>query len=246
MRIKLIILVILPLILWAQDFKTITFPSKDSLMITADLYTNAPEDAPFILLFHRAHWSRGEYREIAPKLNKMGFNCIAIDQRSGKEVNGVKNETAALAAKLNLGTAYIDALPDLQATLDYIVNNYKPKKIIIWGSSYSSSLAFVLAAQNIKKVDGLLAFAPGEYFKNQGRTDHYIQDQAKKVTCPVFITSAKSEGSRWQAIFNAVPAKIKASFLPKTEGIHGSEALWEKTAEHKEYWQAVKEFMEKL
>jgi len=84
---------------WGQKntFQKVTFPSTDGLMLTADLYMPHPKTAPFIVLFHQARWSRGEYREIAPKLNEMGFNCLAMDQRSGGEVNDVKNESYALA-----------------------------------------------------------------------------------------------------------------------------------------------------
>lgn len=73
-----------------QEAKTITFPSKDGLTLTADLYIMHDKSAPFIVLFHQARWSRGEYEEIAPRLNMMGFNCMAVDLRSGGQVNGVK------------------------------------------------------------------------------------------------------------------------------------------------------------
>jgi len=68
----------------SSDFKTITFPSSDGVKITADLYIlHTDKNTPFIVLFHQAGFSRGEYREITPKLNRLGFNCMAIDQRSG-------------------------------------------------------------------------------------------------------------------------------------------------------------------
>ena len=71
------------------DFKgkTIEFPSMDNLQITADVYLTENKDAPFILLFHQAGWSRGAYREIGPQLNALGFNCMSIDQRSGNIVS---------------------------------------------------------------------------------------------------------------------------------------------------------------
>ena len=61
----------------AQSKKKIEFSSEDGLKITADLYMVHSEEKPFIVLFHQAGWSRGEYLEIAPKLNKIGFNCMA-------------------------------------------------------------------------------------------------------------------------------------------------------------------------
>lgn len=126
---------------YAGETETLTFPSKDGITITADLYSPNPDISPFIILFHQAGWSRGEYLEIAPKLNAMGFNCMAIDQRSGNEVNGIKNQTKIEADKLNKPTEYMDAMPDLEAAIEYVSNKYSESKLIIWGSSYSSSFA---------------------------------------------------------------------------------------------------------
>ena len=80
-----------------RPYQTVHFDSADGLKITADLYLSHDKSKPFVVLCHQASWSRGEYREIAPKLIALGFNCMAIDQRSGNEVNDVKNETADLA-----------------------------------------------------------------------------------------------------------------------------------------------------
>ncbi|MCK5453881.1 MAG: hypothetical protein KAJ16_05940, partial [Calditrichia bacterium] len=86
-----LLLILIPLSIISAE--TITFPSQDGLPITADLYIVHGKEAPFILLFHQAGFSRGEYLNIAPVLNELGFNAMAIDQRSGKEVNGIVNET---------------------------------------------------------------------------------------------------------------------------------------------------------
>ena len=107
---------------------TIEFNSTDGVTITADTYLTENKEAPFIILFHQARFSRGEYLEIAPKLNQLGFNCMAIDQRSGKEVNNVINQTHLSAIALGKPTKYPDAIPDLEATLQYVKNNYKPQK----------------------------------------------------------------------------------------------------------------------
>jgi len=223
--------------------RTIQLFSKDSVQITADVYMTITKDNPFILLFHQAGYSRGEYLEIAPKLNKMGFNCMAIDQRSGKEVNGVINQTHLDATAKKLPTKYPDALPDLEAALLYVTENYKPSKLIIWGSSYSSALNFILASRHKDKVDALLSFAPGEYFKFN---DKKIEDYAKDVSIPVFITAAKNEEKYWRPIFNAVSSKNKTGFVPEGGGKHGSKALWESQDDQVEYWKAVTRFLETL
>ena len=169
---------------------TIHFKASDGVTITADLYTTSVLDAPFIILFHQAGYSRGEYLEIAPKLNKLGFNCMAIDQRSGNEVNDVINKTHIDAEKLNKPTQYINAIPDLEAAYLYVKNELKPDKIIIWGSSYSAALTFFMGSVYSDEIDGILAFSPGEYFKIEGKGIGAFDSEVK---CPVFISSAKNE-----------------------------------------------------
>jgi protein-L-isoaspartate(D-aspartate) O-methyltransferase len=224
----------------ANEQGTITFKAEDELTITADLYAPHPNDAPFVILFHQANWSRGEYIEIAPELNKMGFNAMAVDLRSGGKVNKIVNLTNRQAVELRKPTNYIDALQDMGSAVKYVRSRYKRAKVIIWGSSYSASLAIKLAGDKPTSINGVLAFSPGEYF-DMSKT--YIKDSAKNVKCPVFITSASKEAKAWKDIFLAIPSKSKHSFLPKTKGNHGSRALWNKFNDSKNYWQAVKDFL---
>jgi len=219
----------------------IVFESADGLKIAADLYVTNPENSPFIILFHQARWSRGEYQEIAPKLSKLGFNSMAIDQRSGGKVNGVINETYQRAVKQNLPTEYTDAEVDMNSAIDYAKAKFsKASKLIIWGSSYSSALVLKIAGER-EDIDGILSFAPGEYFPNKGKD--YITKNAMNITKPVFITSAKNEKDEWWNIYNKIPSTEKAYFLPSKSGQHGSRALWENFPEHKDYWDAVTKFL---
>lgn len=244
-KLLFILLVIVSFQLSAQ--KKINFKSSDGLEITADKYFSNPETAPLIILFHQAGWSRGEYVEIAPKLNKLGYNCIAIDQRSGGEINGVLNETHKRATDQKLGTQYTDAEKDMISAINYVKDNYsKSQQLIIWGSSYSSALALKIAGDGRVKVDAVLAFAPGEYFESMGESANFIGESAANIMIPTFITSAKNEKQNWWSIYESIPAIGKDYYLPKTDGQHGSRALWEKFPEHKEYWLAVKEFLKSL
>lgn len=223
--------------------ETITFASEDSLEITADVYMAHDKEAPFIVLFHQARWSRGEYQEIAPKLNEMGFNCMAIDQRSGDAINDVPNETARRALEAGKPVNYIDALPDLRSAIRYAREHYADGKLLIWGSSYSAALVLKIAGEHPDWIDGVLAFAPGEYFSKQGQSETYITDAAQKIELPVFITSAKDEKPNWEGIFETIPSKDKQAFLPETAGNHGSRALWEQFDDSDDYWQAVSDFL---
>lgn len=228
----------------ATESRTITFRSTDGISLTADLYTpHETKTTPLILLFHQAGSSRGEYTDIAPRLNKMGFNCIAVDLRSGEYSRGIDNQTAIQASKAGLPTHYSDALPDVIAALRYAHKNYPNSKIIAWGSSYSAALVLKVAGDHPELTDTVLAFSPGEYFAHLGKSKTWIQDSAKKIEVPVFITSSKEEADSWRIIYDAIPSKTKTGFIPATAGRHGSRALWKKYDDSEAYWQAVTQFL---
>ncbi len=217
----------------------ITFPSKDSLTITADWYP-VSENMPVILLCHQARFSRGEYSETALKLNKFGFNCLAIDQRFGNEANGVTNETAAEAKRLKKSQTNLDAEQDMIAALDYLFGKYK-KPIIILGSSYSASLALAIAKDN-NHVFAVAAFSPGEYFVQKDFVAKHIDGLNK----PVFITSSKEEADAVTDLVKDVVSLIKVQYIPKSKGDHGSKVLWNSSSLHEEYWIALMSFLDKM
>ncbi|HTL82475.1 MAG TPA: dienelactone hydrolase family protein [Bacteroidia bacterium] len=214
----------------------VSFSSIDGIAVTADNYFSA-DSLPWILLCHQAHYSRGEYRETAPIFRSLGFNCLAIDQRSGNEVNGVKNETAQRAKDAGKPTEYLDAEQDIIAAVNYLYE-FSKKPIIIVGSSYSAGLALKVANGN-PLIKAVLAFSPGEYYGSKLNLTKTVSTLDK----PVFITCAKSEVKDVQKIFDAIPAQKKMFYQPTVEGIHASSCLWSGTDGHEEYWSAVKEFL---
>lgn len=230
---------------FASDNHSINFSSADGLLITADSYApHTSNSTPVIVLFHQAGSSRGEYNEIAPGLNKLGFNCIAVDLRSGEYSRGKDNETAIRASNEGLATSYADALPDIIAALEYAHNKYSNSKIIAWGSSYSASLVIKVAGDRPELVDGIVAFSPGEYFSHLGKSKTWIRDSAKKIKVPTFITSSKNEAGDWSTIYDVIDAANRQSFIPETAGKHGSKALWKKYTDSAAYWDAITEFLD--
>ena len=214
----------------------VTFPAKDGLIITADWY-KIDKTSSVIILCHQAGYSRGEYIETAKKLNKWGFNCIALDQRSGNEINGIKNETAALAKEQGKLDSYAAAEQDIVAAVDYVFQQYK-KKVILLGSSYSASLVLKITKEN-KKVAACIAFSPGEYIEklNIQKTIAGMLDK------PVFVTSAKSEAENVKTLMKELKSAQKIQFVPQREGIHGSRALWSDNQNNQEYWLNLKSFL---
>ena len=155
--------------------------------VFATYYGTGDKSKPIVLLFHMAGANGAEYSTIAPKLNALGFNALAVDQRSGGRAFGRMNRTVKA---LGHSTGYRAALPDLQAALAWARAN-DSGKIVVCGSSYSASLVFLLAANNPGKIAGLMAFSPGEYLGGP----HIVRDAAAKLRdVPVFVTSASNRG----------------------------------------------------
>ncbi len=216
---------------------TVSFRSTDGVKVTADWYPVSSEN-PVILLCHQNGYSRGEFSEIATRLNQFGFNCLAVDLRVGGEVNGVNNETAEAAKKMEPVLA--DAERDIVAAVDYLNVRYK-SPLIILGSSYSASLALKVAAQN-EKVAAVAVFSPGEYFDPAD----YIGTHITTLLKPVFATSSREEADKVTDLLKDVNSRIKVQYIPTSKGDHGAKVLWSKSPFNQEYWIALMSFLDKM
>jgi len=245
MKKVLFFLLLLSTLIYATTKTTIQFKSLDNVMVAADLYLIDNDiNRPMIVLFHQANWSRGEYIEIAPKLNKLGFNCMAVDLRSGDKINGIQNQTYLNAKKSYKKTNHLNSRIDMIASFQE-ARSYS-NKLIGWGSSYSASILLKTIGEKPRYAKAILAFSPGEYFKRVGKPDDYIQKSASKLKIPVFITSSKSEKNSWTNIYEAINSKYRKSFIPTTEGNHGSRVLWSESSNNKAYWNEVESFLRSL
>jgi dienelactone hydrolase len=217
---------------------TIQFKAADSLPITADSYEILPGEK-YILLCHQAGFSRGEYIETAKRLNQLGYNCLAIDQRSGDKCNGIVNQTAFNAKEQELKTDYLDAQQDIEAAINYIYNHCG-KKIIVVGSSYSASLVLKIAKAS-DKISACAVFSPGEYFDGIN-----LQKEITGLSLPIFATSSKEESKDLITLLKGIKDENKTIFVPKAKGDHGSRVLWPDAPDKDEYWSALEAFLKKI
>jgi dienelactone hydrolase len=228
----------------APESRGIALKASDGLNVYAWHYSAANKTLPAILLFHQAGSNHAEYATIAPRLAVHGYHSLALDQRSGGRMWGQANRTASESGK---EVEYRAALPDLEAALKWPATQGLPERSILWGSSYSAALVFLLAAAHPKAVTAVMAFSPGEYLQENNRNDHSVRDAAAEVRVPVFVTSAldTEEIAAARAIAGAVPGSSTVQFVPKRGGVHGSSTLRRdrnpKGAE--ENWAAVEQFL---
>lgn len=222
----------------------ITFMAEDGVKISADLYArNEGPRVPYLLLFHDGSASRAQYRNIAPRFSRKGYNALAVDLRSGGATKGFKNITHANAASRNFGHSIVDAEQDVVAALAYARATYPESKLVAIGSSYSASLVLRVAATRPELVDGVACFSAAEYFEPAGQSPTWIEDSVGPVACPVFMTSARIEDLEWKAIFEAVGSSDKTAFLPTGPGAHGASALNKGARGFLEYWTALESFL---
>lgn len=218
----------------------ITLTAADGVKVYGEVWRAQGARPPVILAFHQALSNKAEYAPLARRLNEAGFTLMAIDLRSGGNYFGGVNQTVAARGG---STNFEAAFPDMEAALTWGEDNAHRAPLILWGSSYSAALVFVLAAQNPGAVDGVLAFSPDEYLAHR----RAVRDAAGKLKMPVFVTQATERGEheRSHRIFRVVRNEDKIEFVPATAGKHGSATLRADVNPEgaEENWQAVLKFL---
>jgi dienelactone hydrolase len=221
--------------------EAVQLTAADGVRIRGDFYRLASDEgrtAPVVLLFHQAGASRHEYTTIAPRLNELGLHALAIDQRSGGSRWG-ENETVA---RRGGSTSYLEALADLEAALSWVGANGYSGQLLVWGSSYSAALAFLLAAAH-PEIDGVLAFSPGEYL---GSRSDEVRAAARQVECAVLVLTPADERERAEPIFEALPGE-NGRFVVPEQAVHGSSMLVPARNEGaEEIWPEVVAFLEQF
>ncbi len=218
---------------------TIEFKGKDGLLINANLY-EVDENKPIILLMHQAGYNRLEYADIAPRLNALGYNCLAVDLRSGGTFAGENNITHTHAKEKGLNPEMIDSQEDVKTAINFLYDKYN-REVIVWGSSYSSSLALLEGVSN-NKVKAIIAFSPGNYF---GDAAPSLNTAFLKMDKPFFVTSSKEEAEALTLLMgNTSLNERQSQFIPNSKGFHGSRALWIGQKGAEEYWKSVTTFLE--
>ncbi|MEM7105714.1 MAG: alpha/beta hydrolase [Bacteroidota bacterium] len=224
----------------------ISFYTPDSIKIFGDLYVT-DKQANTIILFHQGGSNaRGEYNPIIPRLTEKGFNVLATDQRSGGQYFGSYNRTLANIPTNSYGDGYgyCDAYNNLESALDYIINSELSGKKIIWGSSYSASLAIKLANNRPNDVDGVLAFSPA----SGGPLKDCLPEQyLETITVPLIILKPPNEmeSERSKTQFELAEKYNHQTYAAKN-GVHGSSMLVKERVKKdvEETWNVVYAFLD--
>ncbi|WP_191859987.1 alpha/beta hydrolase [Hanstruepera ponticola] len=223
--------------------KEVYFYSSDSVKVYADFYQQ-DLDAPNIILFHQGGANvRSEYKPIIPKLLESGYNILAVDQRVGGQLLGNYNRTVA-DIDINRFN-YCDAYPDLEASLKYMKNTSNTGKIIVWGSSYSATLAIKLAYNNPDIVDAVLAFSPASGEPMNGcQPNPYFES----IKTPMLLLRPSSEAAIESVKTQmALAEEFGHQTYVAQNGRHGSSMLVEERVQAPvtANWKVVMDFLNK-
>ncbi|HED65120.1 MAG TPA: hypothetical protein ENJ09_06135 [Planctomycetes bacterium] len=225
----------------------VEFRAPDRIKIAADLYrSDLGKGAPILLYFHDSHASREEYRHIARRLRAAGYNGLAVDLRAGNTANGPKSVTAKNAATRTRATSILDAEMDVARSFEWAHKRFPGSTVVGIGCSSSAGLVLRIAATRPELIDAAVLFSPAEVFASVGASKTFLREAAEKVSCPVFLSSARAEESDWRAIFDALPEGVGTLFLPKSNGVHGVRALENRQPVSKEVWPALLAFLDRV
>ncbi|MFK7766436.1 MAG: PDZ domain-containing protein [Mariniblastus sp.] len=191
----------------------VTFRSLDRIVVTGDMYfrNESDKETPFVLLCHHSGESRGAFRKIGLKLASEGFNCLAIDHRSGGTVSGISNQTMQKAVANGKPTTPVDSEQDILAAIKWVRSNHAKGKLLVWGNGSSGSLAIRIAGEGLAELDGVLAFTPNEYFAEHGKPADWIAASAKNVKIPVYVSACRDGAEKSKAITQSVPENLLTS-----------------------------------
>ncbi len=180
-------------------------------------YTRAADPGErVLLLFHQAGASHHEYDPLIASFTRQGWDTLAIDQRSGGSLFGGRNATVA---KLGKSVGYLDAMPDLEAALAWAQSRRYPV-IVAVGSSYSSSLVLLLAAQHPHALSAVASFSPGEYFADS----NLVRRAAARLRMPVYVTTDPKEEGRVDTVLSKAHGANIVRYRP-VAGVHGASTL---------------------
>ena len=196
----------------------LTLHAADKVTVYGTLSKARAENDKVLLLFHQAHASRHEYDALIARFNQLGYDTLAIDQRSGGDLFGGHNQTVQTLGK---SADYLDAAPDLDAALAWARGRHYGT-IVAVGSSYSSALVILLAARHPAGLTAIASFSPGEYFDDKD----LIKNAAAKVTVPFYITTDPDEADNVADVLRKAHGDNIIHYQPEA-GVHGASTLVE-------------------
>ena len=217
---------------------------RDSLSVVADVHHGSGgPSAPTVLLFHQGGGSaRGEYRNITPRLLRDGYNVVAPDIRGGGDRFGAPSR----AAPTDSTFTYCAALGEVDAAVNLARTEGFTGPLVLWGSSYTATLALQVAARRSAEIRAVLAFSPATGEPMRGCEPAPYVGWLARAGVPAMVLRPRVELADSARIASlAAMRRDGATTVIAERGVHGSSMLdTERTrASTEREWAAVEGFL---
>ncbi len=195
-----------------------------------------------IILLHQGESNgRAEYRNIVPKLLDAGFSLLVPDLPQGGQLYGEYNRTVAALQEM---PEYCGVEADVSGIATWARKQPGVHDIILWGSSYSGTLAIRVAVHNGPAVRKVLAFLPAS---GSPMAACSANDLLGDLEQPLLLVRPASEMEieSVQMQFNAANAAGHRTMVADG-GVHGSSMLdpARSDADTDALWATVLSFLE--
>jgi pimeloyl-ACP methyl ester carboxylesterase len=217
--------------------------AADGVSVYGDRYDVGNARAT-IVLFHQGGANvRGEYAAIIPRLLSEGFSVVAADLRRGGQLFGSWNRTVA---ETSPAESYCEAEADVDAVLEYALDQAGASPVILWGSSYSAALVIRAADRHPDGVAAVLAFSPASGESMDGCRPEEVFD---RLDAPLLVLRPAREveiaSVREQLdVASAAGHEVYVAAV----GTHGSSMLVEERvgSDVEENWRRVMSFLDEM
>ncbi|WP_265570081.1 alpha/beta hydrolase [Sphingomicrobium nitratireducens] len=206
--------------------QALSLDTLDGFKIVADYHPATADPVATLVLLHQAGSSGGaEYAPLVDTFAAAGFNLLVPDLRSGGDLFGGNNRTAA--AFDQEATGYCDAIPDVDAAIARAAEDGLP--VFVLGSSYSAALAVRAADVHPDTVAGFIALSPasGEPLAGCDPSAHMAAAPRGFVLRPTSETEIPRVAEQLAA-FERAGAKT----MVVENGVHGASMLVDERTDH--------------
>lgn len=198
----------------------INLKTSDNTNIAGDYYPVKEQNAPAAVLLHMMPATKESWRDFAEKLNKNGFQALAIDLRGHGESDGGPNGFQKFSDR-----EHQTSIKDVEAAVDFFTVQGLPlEKIFLIGASIGANLALQFQSEH-PEIKKSVLLSPGLNYRSIE-----TEPAAGKITGnqAVFL-AAGGENDKYstettQKLFNMLKSKNKELKILKNAG-HGMDIL---------------------
>lgn len=144
---------------------TVTFPTDDSVTISASLRVGRPGSTPIVLV-HQLGSARAEWEPLVAKLAAAGLTTLAIDLRGhGESTAGAATNTRTYAYDSFSDADWRATPKDVQAAIAFLASREDlwPGHVVLVGSSIGGT-ACIAAAADDPRVVRMVVLSPGRAY----------------------------------------------------------------------------------